>query len=192
MRRGLTGTLELLLLIAAPVATRGQAGASARRADSLATASRIRGVYIPRDLREALDSLPHLSPELVRRFQSEPEDSLPKYHLCIGMSIRNNWGLWAGSRLARYFRRLGVRHPDDMSGIILTSLWRELNHQPIHLRGQVACIRRYYAIVDSSRAVAGDSGTYYLPDIVCGPSGPTEIRRGFPVSPVREVPREHK
>jgi hypothetical protein len=40
--------------------------------------------------------------------------------------MRNNWGLWTGSRLATYFGDHGVHHPDDMSGIILTAYRRHL------------------------------------------------------------------
>ena len=35
------------------------------------------------------------------------------------MWLRNNWGLWSGSRLERYFYARGVYHPDNMSGAIL-------------------------------------------------------------------------
>jgi hypothetical protein len=55
----------------------------------------------------------------------------------MGLTIRNCWGLWGHSRLAKYFNELGIDHPDDMSGIILTSLWRELNHLPMDLAGQI-------------------------------------------------------
>ena len=44
-----------------------------------------------------------------------------RYHLGFGMWMRNNWGLWKSSRLSRYFNSLGVYHPDDMTGIILTA-----------------------------------------------------------------------
>lgn len=37
----------------------------------------------------------------------------------LGMWMRNNWRLWAGSRLQKYFLVRGIRHPDDMSGVIL-------------------------------------------------------------------------
>ncbi len=44
----------------------------------------------------------------------------------LGMWMRNNWGLWRGKELAIYFNSIGIYHPDDMSGIILTSYYREL------------------------------------------------------------------
>ena len=46
-------------------------------------------------------------------------DDMIQYHLGLGMWIRNNWGLWGGSRLQKYFRDKGITHPDNMSAIIL-------------------------------------------------------------------------
>ena len=42
-----------------------------------------------------------------------------RYHLDLGMWMRNNWGLWGGSRLHKYFRAKGISHPEDMSSVIL-------------------------------------------------------------------------
>jgi hypothetical protein len=37
--------------------------------------------------------------------------------------MRNNWGLWGGSRLQKYFTEKGVGHPDEMSSVILFFYW---------------------------------------------------------------------
>lgn len=50
--------------------------------------------------------------------------------------MRKYWGMWKGSRLAEYFNRHDIRHPDDMSTIILTSFWRHLNNEPIEFEQQ--------------------------------------------------------
>ena len=55
----------------------------------------------------------------------------------LGMWIRNNWGLWKRKKLADYFNTIGVYHPDDMSGIILTSYYRELNGENWKVDNQV-------------------------------------------------------
>ena len=60
------------------------------------------------------------------------------------MWLRNNWGLWKGLRLAQWFNKQDIFHPDDMSGIILASFWRHLNHKPIDLRGQVTTCQAYW------------------------------------------------
>ena len=61
-----------------------------------------------------------------------------------GRCLRNAWGLWGGSPLAKFFNTRGVHHPDDMSGIIMTSLWRRLHGAPIKLEEQAAAAKRYW------------------------------------------------
>lgn len=39
--------------------------------------------------------------------------------------MRNNLGLWGGSRLERYFVERKVYHPDDMSGEILKAYYKK-------------------------------------------------------------------
>jgi hypothetical protein len=58
--------------------------------------------------------------------------------MSLGLWIRNNWGLWSGSRLQAYFRNLGINHPDSMSGVILVSYHRYLNKLDIQLDAQLA------------------------------------------------------
>jgi hypothetical protein len=52
------------------------------------------------------------------RAQPKREDMII-YHLSLGMWMRNNWGLWGGSRLYKYFQGKGLRDPEDMSSIVL-------------------------------------------------------------------------
>jgi|WetSurMetagenome_2_1015567.scaffolds.fasta_scaffold462250_2 hypothetical protein len=66
-------------------------------------------------------------------------------HYSTGMWVRNNWGLWSGSPLKSWFNDLGIKHPDDMSGIIFTSLHRVLNGKPIELDEQIAFYKHYWA-----------------------------------------------
>ena len=75
-------------------------------------------VYIPKDLEDAFVELKKmLSPALLNEIRLKSEKDMIEYHHGFGTWLRNNWGLWAGSRLAQYFRQLGMHHPDDMSGI---------------------------------------------------------------------------
>lgn len=71
-------------------------------------------------------------------FMNLPEDfATARLHFGFGMWMRNNWGLWRDSKLKHYFLDKGVYHPDNMSGIILTSYHRYLNNKPINLEGQI-------------------------------------------------------
>jgi hypothetical protein len=58
-------------------------------------------------------------------------------HHGVGTYLRNNWELWHGSVLAKWFNARGIHHADDMSGIILDSFWRTVNNQPIELEAQI-------------------------------------------------------
>jgi hypothetical protein len=71
-------------------------------------------------------------------------DGMVEYHFGLGMWMRNNWGLWSGSRLAKWFAAKGVHHPDDMSGIILGAYWAHLHHQPYDLPAQVRRVQAYW------------------------------------------------
>ncbi len=83
-------------------------------------------------------------------FMMMPEQiAVSRLHMGLGMWIRNNWGLWRNSDLAQYFVAKGVEHPDDMSGIILTSYHRYLNKKPVDLEGQIRQNRQGHTDMDS-------------------------------------------
>lgn len=94
---------------------------------------------IPKDLDEALSILRALGdPEDLKIWAAENEkEATNSLHFNLGMSLRNEWGLWHNSILAKWFQTQGIHHADDMSGIILTSLHRVLNGKDIQLVKQV-------------------------------------------------------
>jgi hypothetical protein len=103
------------------------------------------GLYIPKDLEDCFKELKIvLPPALIEEIRSGTEDDMARYHRDLGVWLRNNWGLWSGSRLKDYFNNQGIKHPDDMSGIILISFWRHLNNKPIQLREQISYYQRYW------------------------------------------------
>ena len=107
------------------------------------------GVYVPKDLQDAFKELSKmLDPRLVAKMKNGPEKDMIKYHHGLGTWLRNNWMLWGGGRMAKFFNTKGVRHPDDMSGIILTSFWRHLNNKPLNFEKQCAW---YVAYWDSTK-----------------------------------------
>ncbi len=101
--------------------------------------------YIPKDLDECFVQLEKLlKPEDIEKMRGGTENDMIRYHMSLGMWMRNNWGLWGGSRLAKWFNTQGIEHPDDMSGIILDSFWRHLNNKPIKLDQQVKFYQDYW------------------------------------------------
>ncbi len=84
-----------------------------------------------------------LRAEDLAKIRAGTEKDMGQYHHSIGLWIRNRWGLWGGSDLATSLENLGLRHPDDMSAVILTSFWRYLHNRPLGLLEQVEEFRRY-------------------------------------------------
>lgn len=96
------------------------------------------------DCIEALEVL--LSEEDLDRIDEMSEGEMTaRLHSTLGRMIRNEWGLWKGSKLATHFREMGVHHADDMSGIILTSFWRERHGQDWKVEEQVEKYKKYWA-----------------------------------------------
>ncbi len=96
------------------------------------------GYYIPADVEDCLTELDKMLPEeIIEEMAERTEDEMIRYHHGFGTWLRNNWGLWSGSKLSEYFNSLGIYHPDDMSCIILYSYWRRLNGKPIELEVQI-------------------------------------------------------
>jgi hypothetical protein len=94
--------------------------------------------YIPKDLDDCFKTLIKLfTPENLERVKNNPVENMNCYHHGTGRWLRNEWGLWEDSRLAKWFNEKGIHHADDMSGIIFTSFWRELNSEPIKLDEQI-------------------------------------------------------
>jgi hypothetical protein len=69
-------------------------------------------------------------------------------HFSLGLWIRNNWQLWGGSRLSKYFNKMGIFHPDDMSEIILKSYDRYLLTNDLRLNEQIQQYKDYWAKIE--------------------------------------------
>lgn len=109
---------------------------------------------IPTTLDECFAAIKKISSEEARKeFKEQPEkDALGKSHFGFGTQLRNKWGLWSGSELKDWFIERGIHHPDDMSGIILTSFWRSLNNKPIELDEQIEHYQAYWRKIDDEPA----------------------------------------
>ncbi len=113
-------------------------------------------IYIPLSIEDAISELKKvLPPDQIAKLQSDPEDDMVLYHHGLGTWIRNEWGLWKGSRLRDYFYELGIYHPDDMSGTILTSFKRHLDGKPLQISSQVRQTRTAWA--------RGGAGHFWCP-----------------------------
>jgi hypothetical protein len=112
------------------------------------SADSLNGVYIPKNLEDCFKQIDSFWPDSTKmkiKAWSEQEFA-GRAHMGFGMWMRNNWQLWGGSRLSKYFNELGVFHPDDMSGIILDSYHRYLTGKEINLQKQVNLSKAYWTV----------------------------------------------
>ncbi len=110
------------------------------------TTDSLRGIYIPKDLEDCFKQIDSFWDDSTKvEVKQWKEDELSsRAHLGFGMWMRNNWQLWGGSRLSKYFNDLGIYHPDDMSGIILDSYHRYLTGNDIKLEEQIKYYQDYW------------------------------------------------
>ncbi|MFH1547149.1 MAG: DUF6794 domain-containing protein, partial [bacterium] len=106
--------------------------------------------FIPKDLDEAITYLMHyLDGQEIKDIEEGKVDIPTMGHHGYGTSLRNEWGLWKDSVLARWFKDRGIWHADDMSGIILESLKRTIKCQPRDLVGQIQKYLDYWEKLNS-------------------------------------------
>jgi hypothetical protein len=76
---------------------------------------------IPNNFDESLLQLDTLTNAQIREWtRCLPDGDFSSYvHHTFGMYLRNNWGLWRDSKLAKNLYAMGILHPDDMTAIIL-------------------------------------------------------------------------
>jgi hypothetical protein len=97
---------------------------------------------VPGTLTEAHDVLGRLlTPGLLAEFRGASEADVATYNRTIGIWLRNSWGLWNGGPLRDHLRRLGLRHADDMSALVLVTFWRHLNDRPLRTEDEVRRLR---------------------------------------------------
>lgn len=106
----------------------------------------INGIYIPKDIYDCFSQLNILlsdSQKLEIKKMTEDEFTGRAY-LSLGMWIRNNWGLWAGSRLQVYMLNLKFKHPDEMSDFILSCYYKKLQGIQIKVKQEIKRYNKKY------------------------------------------------
>lgn len=87
-----------------------------------------------------------LDPKVLAQIDEYPtKEDMVRLHHSIGMYIRNSDGLWSrDSEIYRYLYDLGLRHPDDMSSVILQSFWCKRHGQEYDLAAAVEFYIQYW------------------------------------------------
>ena len=115
--------------------------------------------YIPKNMNDAHRELTKILPieeiEHIRAMTNQ--EQMIEYHMSFGLRLRNEWGLWHESRLAHYFTRLGVEHPDGMSGLILATFWCKLHGKDYSLRDMIGDPKAHHEYLRSMEDPKGGS-----------------------------------
>jgi hypothetical protein len=106
------------------------------------------GIYIPKNLNDCFDQIDGFWSDSLKKVVTKwsEREFRVNAHFGFGLWMRNNWQLWGGSRLSKYFNTLGIFHPDDMSGTILTSYHRHLNDEDIKLQEQIDDLKIWWKV----------------------------------------------
>lgn len=83
---------------------------------------------IPSSLSECYSKLDEkLSTKDISEIKNSDINNLGKYHFGLGLWIRNNWIYPTPNRISKIFIENGIRHPDHISGYIITGYHYYLN-----------------------------------------------------------------
>jgi hypothetical protein len=144
-------------------------------------------VPAPHNLDQAMDTLDRLlEPEPTEAVRSGKIELIELYP-GIGAWVADNWGRWA---LARWFRVRGIKHPEDMSAIILESYTRRLRGQPIELRAQIDHYKRYWAEQRAYEKAERAAGRKRAALVEAERMGWTVVDRDVPILPALDVPEQ--
>lgn len=99
----------------------------------------------PNNLAECIKVLKQtLPPGTITTLKTGQEDAVSELHYSVGAWVRNKWIRGkSNSPLVKSFAKMGLTNPDDISSIIMTSLWRDLHSQPWKVEKQVNAIKEY-------------------------------------------------
>ena len=109
--------------------------------------SRINGVYIPKDLTDAIVELKAKSDlKGLNAFKNAEEvEVCKKLHFGLGKWIMVNWGLEGGSRYGHSLKDFGLSYPEDMTQFTMRALHKhmnKLNFDPQNLANEFIEIRK--------------------------------------------------
>jgi hypothetical protein len=95
--------------------------------------TRIDGIYIPKDVKEAMTELDRLSPEESKaKLKTISEDVMAKkLHFGLGRWVAVNWQLELGSRLSKHLDDLGLIDQDEKVNFLLKMYHRHLMGTPL-------------------------------------------------------------
>lgn len=97
---------------------------------------------VPESLDMFLDSLDDNEKKALNDIK---EEEVALFLHTWGEEMLSSWSLKDETTvLPMSYKSIGITHPDDMIGIILTSAWRILHKKPVKLKDQVQKYQEYW------------------------------------------------
>jgi len=95
--------------------------------------SKLYGVYIPRDIDDAMAKLMELTTEEARKpMLKVHEDTIArKLHFGLGRWMEYNWNFDEGSRLSHVLRQKGLTYTEDMTRFMVITFHRHISGKPL-------------------------------------------------------------
>lgn len=101
--------------------------------------------FVPSTLIEAIIELRRAVPKSDLGYMNTcAEDEMWMFQKGFSSVLVDNWSLKESSFLADWFHRINIFHPEDMVGILLTTLWRDLHGVEWDVESQAAKIHDYW------------------------------------------------
>jgi len=96
--------------------------------------SKLYGVYIPRDIDDALNKLMELTDEDARKKLTKitEEEAAKKLHFGIGRWMSYNWNFDEGSRFSHHLREKGLYYTEDMMRYMIILFHRKISQKPLN------------------------------------------------------------
>ncbi len=111
--------------------------------------TRIDGVYIPKDTKDAMLELDRLSPkESIAKLKTIDEETMAKkLHFGLGRWMVVNWQLNLGSRMHKYLTDLGLKGEDEMTQFLLICYNRHIKNVTLDELGLAKSIKDRKSVV---------------------------------------------
>lgn len=96
----------------------------------------------PTNLDEAVD---YLLSRMTEEDKVAYRDGAPVPHFTLGMSMRNEWGLWFNETpLGKWFQSNDIHHGDDRSGVIFDALRAKLKGEVFDIKAAAEWYKKYW------------------------------------------------
>ena len=82
--------------------------------------------------------------EFIELLKHSEDSFILSTHNNFGRWLRNTLELWYDGPPVKYFNDLGIYHADDMSCLIMSSLYRKYHNKELDVAGEVKKFRNYW------------------------------------------------